>query len=140
LPALLVLILLAVPREGHASSAFHARSPGAPLTGVAGWTGGFLSFNVLSAPWPDAPVVATLQPGERVRVLRSVQGSPGDGVGLWYQLQLVQVLFGTSAIRHRPSAAELRQVIAHLLHTSGRVKASSCVAPGRRPCSEGRDA
>jgi hypothetical protein len=88
LPALLVLLLLTVPREGHASSALHARSPGAPLIGVAGWAGGFPSFNVLSAPRPDAPVVATLQPGEQVRVLRSVQGSPVDGIGLWYQLQL----------------------------------------------------
>ena len=41
-----------------------------------------------SAPRSDAPVVATLQPGERVRVLTSVQGSPVDGVGLWYELQL----------------------------------------------------
>jgi D-alanyl-D-alanine carboxypeptidase len=88
LPVLLVLILLAVPREGHASFAPHARSPGAPLTGVAGWTGGFPSFNVHSAPRPDAPVVATLQPGEQVRVLRTVQGSPVNGIGLWYQLQL----------------------------------------------------
>src|SRR5437764_4738 len=69
LPALLVLLLLVVPREGHASSARHARSPGARLTGVAGWAGGFPSFNVLSAPRPDAPVVATLQPGEQVHVL-----------------------------------------------------------------------
>ena len=88
LPALLVLLLLAVPREGHASSALPARSPGAPLTGVAGWAGGFGYFNVRSAPRPDAPVVATLQPGEQVRVLTSVQGSPVDGIGLWYQLQL----------------------------------------------------
>src|SRR5947209_16960111 len=88
LPALLVLLLLAVPREGHASSPFDARSPGAPLTGVAGWAGGFGSFNVRSAPRLDAPVVATLQPGERVRVLTSVQGSAVDGVGLWYELQL----------------------------------------------------
>ena len=88
LPALLVLLLLAVPREGLASSALHARSPGAQLTGVAGWAGGFGYFNVRSAPRPDAPVVATLQPGERVRVLTSVQGSLVDGVGLWYELQL----------------------------------------------------
>ena len=87
LPALLVLLLLAVPREGHASSALHARSPGASLTGVAGWAGGFSYFNVHSAPRPDAPVVATLQPGEQVHVLRSVQGSPVHGVGLWYMLR-----------------------------------------------------
>src|SRR4051794_19287844 len=88
LPALFVLLLVAVPREGYASSALPARSPGAPLTGVAGWAGGVPYFSVRSAPRPDAPVVATLQPGEQVRVLTSVQGSPVDGIGLWYQLQL----------------------------------------------------
>lgn len=86
--ASILIALVALPH--HATAAL--RAPGAAtapsITGVAGWAGGFGYFNVRAAPRTGAAVVATLNPGQQVRVLASVRGDMIDADNLWYRVQV----------------------------------------------------
>ncbi len=80
-------LLIVAPRTALAAPPAY-RAGAAPISGVAGWAGSYGFFNVRAAPRTGVAVVATLQPGERVRVLGAVRGSAVDGEYLWYQVQV----------------------------------------------------
>lgn len=54
---------------------------------ATGWWGELIMrARVRTAATPDAPVVGTLGPGQRVKVLAEEQGAPLDGDATWYRL------------------------------------------------------
>ena len=54
---------------------------------TAGWWGELImQARVRTAATPDAPVVGTLGPGQRVKVLAEEQGVPLDDAATWYRL------------------------------------------------------